>query len=129
MINGKIYLNRSREDNYTPATSIWEETYREIFKLESKLDRLMKCTKVQAVLKDAGGNIVLDYSSSSIHDFKVKSRKIFYYKYQQEKDDNFMFFTGIIEFRKSRYYLEREIVNLTPTYKIEQWVRKEKPIK
>ena len=107
-----FYINRPKED-HDPKISIFEEVEKEIKALETKVGRRLKCVLFNIEIRTGKGVVIKRYESGNFADLKTKFFKVFYYRHPITKEEvengkKMPLVSGIMKFRKCKYYLERE---------------------
>ena len=123
-----FYINRPKED-HDPKISIFEEVEKEIKALETKVGRRLKCVLFNIEIRTEKGVVIKRYESGNFADLKTKFFKVFYYRHPITKEEvengkKMPLVSGIMKFRKCKYYLEREFVDFGSGKVAERWVRK-----
>lgn len=125
-----FYINRPKND-HDPKISVFEEIEKEIKSLETKVGRHLKCVLFNIELRTEKGIVIKKYESGNYADLKIKFFKVFYYRNSVLKTETLEnggkkvpLISGIIKFRKCKYYLEREFVDFGQGNVTERWVRK-----
>lgn len=121
-----FYINKPKKE-FDPKISVYDEIEKEIRSLEIKMGRRLKCVLFDIELRTEKGVLIKKYVSGNYADLKTKFFKVFYYRNPiavEEVERKVPLVSGVIKFRKCKYYLEREFSEFGTGIVAEKWVRK-----